>query len=326
MGRGFDASLVGESAAMNSVRERIALVAPSDASILITGASGTGKEVVARLIHAASARRDKAFVAVNCGALSDHLIEAELFGHERGAFTGAERRRDGRFKAADGGTLLLDEVAELSLSAQAKLLRVLQEGTIEPLGTNTSVKVNVRVISATHRDLAARIKTGHFREDLFYRLNVIGVPLPPLRERSGDLPLLIRHFMQKFTPAGARLPAISAAAWAAISAYDFPGNIRELSHAIEHAMVLAGDRELDLTHLPPALISEAAGEAATNRKATILRPLQPALRDFEHQYLLRALKASGGKRTATALTLGISRKTLWEKLRYGAPSDGERPS
>jgi len=319
MGRRFDAALIGESAVMDRLRERIALVAPSDASLLVTGASGTGKEVVARLIHAASGRRDKPFVAVNCGALSDHLIEAELFGHERGAFTGAARRRDGRFKAADGGTLLLDEVAELSMSAQTKLLRVLQEGTIEPLGTNTPIKVNVRVISATHRDLAERVRTGLFREDLFYRLNVIEVPLPSLCARVGDLPLLVRHFMQKLTPSGARLPAISAAAWAAIAAYRFPGNVRELSHAVEHAMVLAGDRELDVMHLPAALILGPPDEAARNPKAAPLRSLHLALRDFEHDYLTRAVKAWGGKRTAAAQALGISRKTLWEKLRHEAP-------
>jgi two-component system, NtrC family, response regulator AtoC len=317
-GRGFDAALVGESPAMERVRERITMVARSDASILITGASGTGKEVVARLIHAASARHDEPFIAVNCGALAESLIEAELFGHERGAFTGADRRRDGRFKAADGGTLLLDEVAELPLPAQTKLLRVLQEGTVEPLGSNVPIKVNVRIISATNRNLAARVRTGDFREDLYYRINVIEVPLPALSERRSDLPLLLRHFMQKFTPSGAPLPAISAAAWNAIATHAYPGNIRELSHAIEHAMVLAGDRELDLHHLPAALIGdESQGEReGVGQSSTAVRPLRLAMREFEVAYLQRALAAFDGRRTHAAEVLGISRKTLWEKLRH----------
>jgi len=321
-GRAFASALIGESLALNRVRERIALVAPSDASILITGESGTGKEVVARLIHAASTRRDKTFIAVNCGALTEGLIEAELFGHERGAFTGAERRRDGRFKAADGGTLLLDEVAELPLSAQARLLRVLQEGTVEPLGSNTPIKVNVRVISATHRNLQARIKAGLFREDLFYRINAIEVPLPALRDRTGDLPLLVRHFMQKFTPKGARLPAVSEAVWSAIATHPFPGNVRELSHVVQHALVLAGDQEIALSHLPATLRGPSVVENTVEVRPMTVRPLRLAVRDFELAYLQRAVAASDGKRTVAAQSLKISRKTLWEKLRDAAPLGG----
>jgi DNA-binding NtrC family response regulator len=317
--RGSRTALVGDSPAIRRVQGLITMIAQSDAPALVTGESGTGKEVVARLIHDRSARRDKPFVAVNCGALAENLIEAELFGHERGAFTGAVKKRDGRFKAADGGTLLLDEVAELPLAAQAKLLRVLQEGTVEPLGTNTPVHVDVRIVSATHRNLAQRVKTGAFREDLFYRINVIEIQLPALRERPGDLPLLLRHFIQRLTAPGAPPPSISPAAWAAMVQYPFPGNVRELSHAVERAMVLSGGREIDLAHLPPTMAGNSvAVESDIGRPPPAVRPLHLALRDFEHDYLVRALKATDGKRARTAELLGISRKTLWEKLRHSA--------
>ena len=325
-GRGFDPTLVGDSPVINRLRERVGLVSKSDVSVLITGATGTGKEVIARLIHAGGARRDEPFVSVNCGALTESLIEAELFGYERGAFTGADRRRDGRFKAADGGTLLLDEVAELPLSAQTRLLRVAQEGTVEPLGANDPLKVDVRILSATHRNLAAMVKAGTFREDLYYRLNVIEVPVPSLGERTGDLALLLRHFMQKFTRAGAALPTISAEAWNAIASYPFPGNVRELAHAVEHAMVLAGGREVELIHLPAALAGSALYlRGAGDGVPIVVRPLRLALRDFEHAYLQRAVEACEGKRSRAAAALGISRKTLWQKLRH-APSDLEPPS
>jgi two-component system response regulator AtoC len=330
-GRKSDSMLIGESPAIRRVVEVSRMVAQSDAPALITGDSGTGKEVVARMIHEWSPRSNKPFVAMNCGAMAENLIEAELFGHERGAFTGAVKKRDGRFKAADGGVLFLDEIAELPAAAQAKLLRVLQEGTFEPLGTNVSVRVDVRIISATHRNLPERIRAGLFREDLYYRINVIEIPIPPLRERPGDLPLLLRHFIQKFTPAGAAVPGVSPAAWASLLHHDFPGNVRELSHAVEHAMVLSGGKDIDLAHLPQGI----AGAQTTNggRGAIhagpfpidpgtdeVVRPLHLALREFEHQYLQRALKAGDGKRNRTAAMLGISRKTLWEKLR-GTPLD-----
>ncbi len=317
--------LVGQSPAIRRIQEMVKMVAQSDAPTMITGESGTGKEVVARLVHEQSSRRDKPFVAVNCGALAENLVEAELFGHERGAFTGALRKRDGRFKAADGGTLLLDEVAELPLPAQAKLLRVLQEGAVEPLGTNTPVHVDVRIISATHRNLLERIKAGLFREDLFYRINVIELQIIPLRERPGDIPLLVNHFLARMAPAGKPCPTISAAAWAALTQYPFPGNVRELSHAIEHALVLCGGKEIDLQHLPATMLSAKNGEPQTALPATSdIRPLQAAIRDFEHSYLLRALKATEGKRARTAELLGISRKTLWEKLRGDADRSAAR--
>jgi DNA-binding NtrC family response regulator len=326
-GHGAQPGLVGESPAMRRVRDMIKMVAPSDAPTLITGESGTGKEVVARLIHAQSARHEQPFIVVNCGAMAENLIEAELFGHERGAFTGAIKKRNGRFKAADGGTLFLDEVAELPLGAQAKLLRVLQEGVVEPLGTNTPVRVDVRILSATHRNLPERIKTGQFREDLFYRINVIEVPLPTLRARLGDLPLLLRHFISRLTPAGAPLPTVSGAAWAAMIRYPFPGNVRELSHAVEHAMVLSGGRQIDLAHLPPSIggAVDAGGGTMPDAGPATLRPLHVAVRDFELGYLRRALKSADGRRNRAAELLGISRKTLWEKLRHTG-SGGGTPS
>ena len=315
--RAPQSALVGDSPAIRRVREMIKMVAQSDVPVLVTGESGTGKEVVARLIHEGGPRRAKPFVVVNCGALAENLIEAELFGHERGAFTGAVKKRDGRFKAADGGTLFLDEVAELPAAAQAKLLRVLQEGTFEPLGTNTTVKSDVRIISATHRNLPERIKTGAFREDLFYRINVIQLQLPALRERPGDLPLLLRHFIQRAAVQGTEPPAVSPAAWETLRQYAFPGNVRELSHAVEHALVLSGGKEIDVRYLPSTITDVAVGGGGDLATPAPIRPLHAVLHEFELQYLRRALRAADGKRARTAEMLGISRKTLWEKLRNG---------
>jgi two-component system response regulator AtoC len=330
--------LIGHSKQMMKIQSRIEMIAPSDAATLITGESGTGKELVARLIHDRSPRAAKPFVAVNCAAFPETLIEAELFGFERGAFTGAVKKREGRFRAADGGTLFLDEIAELPLPAQAKLLRVLQDGTVEPLGTDTSVKVDVRVVSATHRNLREHVAKGLFREDLFYRINVLDVALPPLRDREGDLPLLIEFFLDAFAktdPAGVRRAStLSADAYAALLAYGFPGNVRELDHAIEHAVVLAGPNEITLDHLP-AVVAEAAPtgappptpSAAPHQEATALLPLVAATREFEKGHLRRALAATGGKRVKAAELLGISRKSLWEKLRmYELEESAAKPS
>src|SRR4051794_9051446 len=231
-----DETVIGRSAQMLRLMDRVNTIATSHAPVLLAGESGTGKELVARALHERGPRRDRPLVVVNCAAFPDTLLEAELFGHERGAFTGAVKRRDGRFRAAHGGTLLLDEVAEMSLPAQAKLLRVLQEGTIEPLGTNESVRVDVRVVSATHRGLKERIAAGLFREDLYYRLNVLNVDIPPLRDRKGDLPLLVQYYLRKLTKPGKTTPRVSPAAWIALAEYPFPGNVRQLGHAVEHAM------------------------------------------------------------------------------------------
>src|SRR3982750_3781947 len=247
---GISDVIVGRSVQMRRLLERVNTIAPSHAPVLLQGESGTGKELVARALHERGARQGKAFVAVNCAAFPETLLEAELFGHERGAFTGAIKKRDGRFRAAHGGTLLLDEVAEMSLPSQAKLLRVLQEGVIEPLGTNESVRVDVRVISATNRNLKERVVDGLFREDLYYRLNVLNVDIPPLRERKGDLPLLVQYYLRKLTKPGKTTPRVSPAAWIALAEYPFPGNVRQLGHAVEHAMVLAGGAEIEVHHLP----------------------------------------------------------------------------
>jgi two-component system response regulator HydG/two-component system response regulator AtoC len=320
--------LVGHSAQMTKIQKRIEMIAPSDASTLIMGESGTGKELVARMIHERSPRANKPFVAVNCAAFPDTLIEAELFGFERGAFTGAIKKREGRFRVADGGTLFLDEIAELPLPAQAKLLRVLQDGTVEPLGADTSIKVDVRLVSATHRNLREHVAQGLFREDLFYRINVLDIQLPALRDREGDLMLLTEFFLQGFArtdSAGNRVvPSLSSDAYAALASYRFPGNVRELGHAIEHAVVLAGNGEITLDHLP-AEIAEAAPAGSTPAAAaaavawdaagSVVVPLAAAAREFEKGYLRRALAATGGKRVKAAELLGISRKSLWEKLR-----------
>jgi DNA-binding NtrC family response regulator len=323
--------LVGESYPVRRLLELVDTVSKTDAATLVTGESGTGKELVARLLHDLGPRRDGRFVAVNCGALTESLIEAELFGHERGAFTGAERRRDGRFKAADGGTLFLDEIAELPATAQTKLLRVLQEGVFEPIGSNTTVKVDVRIVSATHRDLRERIREGLFREDLYYRINVIEISVPPLRARPGDLALLVQHFLKRFSPAGRPSVAISPEAWSVLSLYAWPGNVRELAHAIQHAVVMSGGNEIDTEHLPSALsppLPDDRGSAIPLVElvgAGSIRPLGEAVRSFEREYLTRVLTQAKAKKGDIARALGISRKSLWEKARaYGIETSPER--
>jgi two-component system response regulator AtoC len=329
-------ALIGRSPTMARLGERISTMAGSHAPVLITGESGTGKELVAKSLHELSPRRKGPFVAVNCAAFPDTLLEAEFFGHERGAFTGAVKKRDGRFKAADGGTLFLDEVGEISLPAQAKLLRVLQEGAFEPIGTNTQVQVDVRVVSATNRNLKDRVAEGRFREDLYYRLKVLDISIPPLRDRQGDLPILVEHFMKRLgaTPG----TGFSTAAWSVLTHYPFPGNVRELEHAIEHAVVLSHGREIGVEHLPSdmvaavtASVAPAAGEAAATGSAGLealpaagpVRPLAVALKEFERAHLLQALTASGGRKTKAAEILGISRKNLWEKLRGHGIGDSD---
>jgi DNA-binding NtrC family response regulator len=315
-----DGAIVGASPAMLRLLDRLTTVAESDAPVLVTGETGTGKELVARRIHARSPRASGPFVAVNCAAFPETLLEAELFGHERGAFTGASKKRDGRFKAAHGGTLLLDEIAEVPLAAQAKLLRVLQDGVIEPLGTNASIHVDVRIVSATHRDLRRRIAEGLFREDLFYRLNVVGLHIPPLRERPSDLPLLANHFLRLYLPAGAAPPEISMRAWQALSMYPFLGNVREFAHAIHHAVVLARGGAIDVEHLPDDIVRVATSATPEGHS---VRPLAAVLKQAEREHILKALAISKGKRTQTAELLGISRKNLWEKLRAHEISESD---
>jgi DNA-binding NtrC family response regulator len=302
--------LVGRSPAHVRLLEQIAQFASSDAPVIITGESGTGKEIVARTLHEKSARKAKPFVPIHCAAFPDTLIEAELFGYEKGAFTGAVRPREGRFKAAHQGTLFLDEVAEIPLAVQAKLLRVLQTGVFEPLGTNESIRVDVRIVSATHRELKKHIQAGLFREDLYYRLNVLDIEVAPLRDRRADLPLLVEHFLKRFCPDSKA--SISPRALAALAEYPFPGNIRELEHTVQRAVVLAGGQEIDLEHLPGGIAGRATPRTDSG---TSIRPLAEAVQEFEREYLVRALRSTSGKKVQTAELLGISRKSLWKKLR-----------
>jgi DNA-binding NtrC family response regulator len=303
----------GRSPAIVHLRGQVNAIAGSSAAVLLTGESGTGKELAARMIHAASDRHDAPFVAVNCAAVPATLIEAELFGHERGAFTGAVKRRDGRFKAADGGTLFLDEIGEMPVDVQAKLLRVLQEGSFEPIGTNTSVKVDVRLVSASNRELKTSAAEGTFRQDLYYRIKVFELRLPPLRERLTDLPILVEQFLREFTPPGATQPNIAPTAWAALQGYGYPGNVRELKHAIQHASILARGQEIQVHHLPAEFHGNVRAVSGDR-----VEPLAFVLAQFEKDYIERTLKMADGERRRAAEMLGISRKNLWEKMvKYG---------
>ncbi len=304
--------IVGRSPAIARVLERISAVADSDAAVLLTGESGTGKDLVAQTIHAGGSRRDRPLVAINCAAFPDTLLEAELFGYERGAFTGALHRREGRFKAASGGTLFLDEINGLSLAAQAKLLRVLHDGSFQPLGTNTTQTVDVRLIAATNRPLRTLVAEGKFREDLYYRINVLDIDIPPLRERKGDLSLLVQHFLDKYARADRPASTLSPRAWAALVQHGFPGNVRELEHAVQRALVLSRGGEIELEHLPRDL--SPAGAEETGAGDVEMRSLAEAVRDFETEYVQRALHLSRGNKTRAARLLGISRKNLWHKL------------
>ncbi|MCO4762549.1 MAG: sigma-54-dependent Fis family transcriptional regulator, partial [Myxococcales bacterium] len=306
-------AMIGESTAMQRLNQRVSRCARTDASVLILGESGTGKELVARMLHATGPRANRPFVAVNCAAFPDALLEAELFGHERGAFTGAVRQRRGRFQLAHGGTLFLDEVAEMSIAAQAKLLRVLQDGTLEPLGSDRTMQVDVRIISATHRDLKEQVARGAFRADVLFRLKVLELRVPPLRERAGDLPALIEHFLSRFS-FQATVPTITTRAWAALQNYSFPGNVRELEHAIQHAVVLCDSDEIDTCHLPDEFGGDDSDSDSDDTDLAFMA-LGVAHRQWEREYLMRALHTAGGQRSSAAQLLGISRKNLWEKLK-----------
>lgn len=299
--------LIGSSAAMQKVYSIIEQAAPTNATILITGESGTGKELAARAVHRRSNRKDKPFISINCAAIPEGLIESEIFGHEKGAFTGADRLHRGKFELANGGTLLLDELADLAGPMQAKLLRVLQESCFERVGGSKTVNVDVRVLGCTSKDLQKEVEEGRFRSDLLYRLQVIPIEMPALREHPEDIDELCRHFLAEFNHAHGRSVSISAKAIACLKQYDFPGNIRELRNIIERALVLCRDSEVGPEDLPSELNSFEQQDDELN--------LAQALAKTEYRCLLNALSASQGNRTRAAALLGISRKNLWEKLK-----------
>jgi len=328
-GQATSSVLRGDSTPMRLLRERVEAAAASDVPVLLSGETGTGKDLCARLIHQGSRRASRPFVVVNCAAIPETLLESELFGHEKGAFTGADRRRAGRFEAADGGTLFLDEVAELAPASQAKLLRALETSAFEPVGSNRTVRTDVRIIAATNRELGAEIARGGFRRDLFYRLNVIDVRTPPLRERPTDIPALVSGFLSEIASRqGAPPPELDAAAVAALAAHLYPGNVRELLHALERAVALARGGVIHLEHLPPDMVAlPEEGAEAPAAPAGALPPLEVAVEQFERQYIRKALVRTGGHRTRAAALLGISRKSLWERLRESTRrSGGGEPS
>jgi PAS domain S-box-containing protein len=291
-------------------------IAESDSTVLIQGPSGSGKELFATAIHHLSLRKDQPFVKVNCGALPDNLLESELFGYVKGAFTDAKKDKPGRFSLANGGTIFLDEIGDMSPALQVKLLRVLQDREYEPLGGTSTTKVDVRVVAATNKDLSALVRSRQFRDDLYYRLNVVKIDLPPLSRRREDIPLLVEHFVEKFNlKKGKNLSGVSDEVMAFLMGYGFPGNIRELENIIEHAFVMCKGEMIELRHLPPELI-ESSKETILREKE-VSKPLQTA----EAEVIRKALERNKGNRLRTARELGINRSTLWRKIkRYGIGS------
>src|SRR5512133_933328 len=320
-----EAGLVGNSAGIREVTRMIEAVAYSSATVLVTGESGTGKELVARALHARSPRRSLPFVALNCGALTETLLESELFGHVKGAFTGAQRGQKGLFDAADGGTIFLDEIGDIPLATQVRLLRVLQEGEIKRVGAADSVRVDVRVIAATHRDLPKLVKAGRFREDLFYRLNVINIPLPSLRERVEDIPLLAHHFLRRYAERLAKkVRTLSPEAIELLCGHRWPGNVRELENAIERAVVLCRGEAVTPSDLPPAVTGRTAplvreapapGEDTTWLTLSYAAAKEQALRRFEKGYVEALMRACDNNISAAARKAGMDRSNFKRVLR-----------
>jgi DNA-binding NtrC family response regulator len=310
-------ALVGHSPAIIEVMKTLARVAPSQATVLVLGETGTGKELVARTIHRYSERSSRRFVAVNCSALAEGLLESELFGHVRGAFTGAAVSRPGLFREADKGTLFLDEIGDISPGLQARLLRALQEHEIVPVGSETTVKIDVRVIAATHRDLPDLVRQGRFREDLYYRLDVVTLRLPPLRERRQDIPLLVDHFLRTLSSRHGRGPvALDPEALRRLLGYDWPGNIRELQNVLERALLLAEQGVIGPEHLGTTVRPTAAALPDAPPPLPALRGLE----EVEREHVIRVLTATGGNREESSRILGISRRTLTRMIqRWGLP-------
>jgi two-component system nitrogen regulation response regulator NtrX len=307
--------MVGESYEMTQLREQVAMAAPTNGRVLIYGENGTGKELVARTIHSLSRRRHAAFIEVNCAAIPEELIESELFGHVRGAFTGAVADRRGKFEAAAGGTIFLDEIGDMSLKTQAKVLRVLQEQVIEPVGSTQTVQVDVRVLAATNKDLPAAIRGGQFREDLYFRLNVIPIFVPPLRARQSDIPLLADHFMAAFAREYGRRPkALSPDAVTHLQRYSWPGNVRELRNVIERLMIMVPGDTITAQDVP-FLTRDVADTPADAAMDAPLMPLHAARDQFEQQYILRVLAEQQGNMSRTAEMLGVERSNLYRKMR-----------
>ena len=315
---GFD-GVIGTSRAMEPLFEQIRQVAPARSTVLLTGESGTGKELLAHVIHQLSPRADRPFVAVHCAALNPNLLESELFGHEKGAFTGAVERQAGRFEKADGGTLFLDEIGEIDASTQIKLLRVLETRTFERVGGSTPIEVDVRVVAATNRDLKEQVASGRFREDLFYRFNVVAVHIPPLRQRPEDIPLLLTHYLKIFAQEnGKRLDGITPEALKLLMAYPWPGNVRELRNLVERMTVMARGSSLTLADVPgevrAALAAPAPGVAATSAPVAATPGDTLDLTLQEKNLIARALQECQGNRTLAAKRLGIGRRTLYRKI------------
>ncbi|MBI5576067.1 MAG: sigma-54-dependent Fis family transcriptional regulator [Deltaproteobacteria bacterium] len=304
--------LIGKSKPMREVFDLVTLVADTDATVLILGESGTGKELVARAVHRRGKRKDGPFVALNCAAIPETLFEAELFGFEKGAFTGALKRTEGKIEQAGGGTLFLDEIADMPLPAQAKLLRVLQERVITRIGGHENVPVDIRIVTATNKDdLKSMVAEGGFREDLFYRLNVFAIRLPPLRDRLEDVPLLVENFVGKL--GGNR--SVSESSMSLLMNYGYPGNVRELWNIVERATILCREGTIEPRHLPPEIPDSLNTSSGENSDPRAILPLKEAVRRFELDHIQRALRATGGSKTGASELLGIGRKALWERLK-----------